>query len=179
MGLVSPIGGALMSPRALGVLLPLLLTALPGITAAQPMPAGGEFRVNTYTTDRQSGPVVAMDSAGSFVVLWSSKTQDGSLFGVFGQRYDAMGVPRGDEFRVNTYTTNSQLVPAVAVDGAGNFVVVWDSFAQDGSSYGVFGRRYDAAGAQRGASSGSTATRRITRPPALPPSPPPPTAASS
>jgi hypothetical protein len=30
-------------------------------------------------------------------------------------------------------------LPAVAADGAGNFVVVWESYTQDGSSDGIFG----------------------------------------
>jgi hypothetical protein len=55
-------------------------------------------------------------------------------------------VPAGPEFRVNTHTTNSQARPAVAVTGAGGFVVVWESNLQDGSGYGVFAQLYDTAG---------------------------------
>jgi hypothetical protein len=103
---------------------------------------GGEFRVNTYTTGIQFVPAVAMDAGGNFVVVWQSYTQDGSGRGIFGQRYAAGGAPVGSEFRVNTYTTNDQSFPAVAMDAGGNFVVVWQSGLQDGSSYGVFGQRY-------------------------------------
>jgi hypothetical protein len=39
---------------------------------------------------------VALDPAGDFVVVWSSP-QDGSSFGVFGQRYDAAGSAQGTE----------------------------------------------------------------------------------
>jgi len=31
---------------------------------------------------------------------------------------------------------------SVTTDASGNFVVVWESSAQDGSSQGVFGQRY-------------------------------------
>jgi hypothetical protein len=48
---------------------------------------GPEFRVNTYTTASQNGPIVAADPAGDFVVVWSSVGQDGSVVGVYGQRY--------------------------------------------------------------------------------------------
>jgi hypothetical protein len=51
------------------------------------MPMGLEFRVNTFTTAAQAAPVVASDTAGNFVVVWTSDTQDGSGFGIFGQRY--------------------------------------------------------------------------------------------
>jgi hypothetical protein len=113
-------------------------------------PLGSEFRVNTYTTGLQGYPAVGTDPAGNFVVVWVSEAQDGNLKGVFGQRYDAAGVPQGSEFRVNTYTTDDQRYPAVVVDAVGNFVVVWSSYLQDGDRFGVFGRRYNAAGAPQG-----------------------------
>jgi hypothetical protein len=109
-------------------------------------PQGSEFRVNTYTTDSQEGSAVAMDPLGSFVVVWNSLGQDGSADGLFGQRYGASGAPAGNEFRVNTYTTDEQLLPAVAMDATGRFVVVWEAYAQDGDLLGVSGQRYDAAG---------------------------------
>ena len=56
----------------------------------------------------------------------------------------------GPEFQVNSYTTNDQTYPAVASDAAGNFVVVWRGGGQDGSGAGIFGQRFDAAGARAG-----------------------------
>jgi hypothetical protein len=113
-------------------------------------PLGPEFRVNTYTTSTQSRPSVAADPAGNFVVVWHSNTQDGSSTGVFGQRYDSFGAPLGPEFRVSTFTTNTQYRPTVATDSLGNFVVVWASYTQDGSNSGVFGQRYDNGGTPQG-----------------------------
>jgi hypothetical protein len=133
---------------ALGVLLTLAL--VPSAASAQPQPAGGEFQVNTYTTGLQGGSAVAMDRHGQFVVVWTSAGQDGSSYGMFGQRYDAAGSPLGDEFQVNAYTTSLQTQPGVAVDAAGRFVVVWQSQGQDGDSGAVIGQRYDAAGSPLG-----------------------------
>ena len=115
---------------------------------------GGEFQVNTYTTGVQSsflGNDVSVDRNGNFVVVWSSDPEPGGdQRGIFGQRYDSLGNAVGGEFHVNTFTLyqQSQVVhgPRVAVAAAGNFVVVWDSGAQDGDNYGVFARRYDATG---------------------------------
>ncbi len=107
--------------------------------------AGAEFRVNAYTTGFQFGPAVAMDGGGRFVVVWPSSGEDGSADGIFGQRYDASGAAQGPPFRVNETTTGSQNVPSVAMDAAGNFVVVW-SGPGDGDGYGVFGRRFAASG---------------------------------
>ncbi|MEZ0368436.1 MAG: fibronectin type III domain-containing protein [Candidatus Sericytochromatia bacterium] len=110
---------------------------------------GSEFQVNTYTTSAQRDPSVAMDADGDFVVTWFSIGQDGSSNGIFGQRYTSAGVAQGSEFRVNTYTTNNQRNPAVAMDADGDFVVIWRSFEQDGNSYGIFGQLYAADGTAR------------------------------
>ena len=114
-------------------------------------PLGPQFHVNTYTTNSQSRPSIASDSLGNFVVTWESIGQDGSDWGVFGQRYVSSGAPVGPEFRINTYTTNAQRISSVASDGSGNFVVVWASYpGQDGSTFGVFGQRYASSGAPLG-----------------------------
>jgi hypothetical protein len=104
---------------------------------------GGEFQVNSYTTGQQIIADVAVAPDGSFVVVWDSfGGQDGDSDGVFAQRFSADGTKRGVEFQVNTYTTYSQSRPAVAIDSNGDFVVVWDSYYQDGSQFGVYARRY-------------------------------------
>jgi hypothetical protein len=58
--------------------------------------------------------------------------------------------PIGPEFRVNNTITGAQVTTprpgSIAADPAGNFVVVWSSEGQDGSSYGVYARRYSKAG---------------------------------
>jgi len=113
--------------------------------ASSGSPLGSEFRVNTHTTSDQSGPSVAADASGNFVVVWQSMGQDGSGDGVFGQRFDSSGAPLGPEFRINMYTTGGQRAPSVAADAGGNFVVTWQS-PQDGSSYGIFGQRYADSG---------------------------------
>jgi hypothetical protein len=125
--------------------LALLLTAFP---QARALASGGvDFRVNTYTTLSQSAPSIASDASGRFVVVWHSPNQDGDSLGVFAQRFEADGSAAGGEMQVNTYTTSSQSTPAVARDGAGRFLVVWQSLQpEDGSSTGVFARLFDAAG---------------------------------
>ena len=113
-------------------------------------PLGSEFQVNTYTANSQWNPAVAADGSGNFVVVWASADQDGSGDGVFGQRFNSVGSPVGSEFPVNTYTTNDQWYPAVAADGSGNFVAVWQSYGQDGEWDGVFGQRFNSVGSAVG-----------------------------
>jgi len=112
-------------------------------------PLGSAFPVNTYVSGQQTNPAVAADSGGNFVVVWSGDGL-GDSNGVFGRRYASSGTPLALPFRVNTYTTNNQDLPSVVVDPSGNFVVVWQSPAQDGSSEGVFGQRYASSGAPLG-----------------------------
>lgn len=104
---------------------------------------GGEFRVNTYTTGNQKRPSIAADGSGNFVVVWQSAGQDGSGYGIFGQRFTSAGAARGTEFPVNAYTTANQVFPSVTVSPSNSdFLVVWDSWGQDRSLTGVYGQRF-------------------------------------
>jgi len=47
------------------------------------------------------------------------------------------------EFQINTHTSSDQKIAAIAMDAAGNFVVVWSSYGQDSNSNGIFGQRFD------------------------------------
>jgi len=102
--------------------------------------AGVEFQVNTWTTDDQQSPSITSLSNGGFVVVWQSRRQDGSGWGVYGQRFDSNGNKVGSEFQVNTWTTDDQGNPSITSLSNGGFVVVWESVGQDGSGYGVYGR---------------------------------------
>jgi|GEM_PF-3029913 len=111
---------------------------------------GDEFPINTYAVGSQALPTVAALADGGFVAIWSSDLQDGSSRGVFGQRFDGKGKEVGDEFQVNTFTTNRQDPYSVTGLPDGGFVVVWNSWHQDGSSVGVYGQLYDKYGATVG-----------------------------
>jgi cysteine-rich repeat protein len=107
------------------------------------VPLGGDLTVSTQA-GYAAGPAVAAGPGGDFLVVWSSGSE------VTARAFDGSGAPQAAEFRVNTYTPNSQGSPAVAAGGDGNFVVTWQSNFQDGWSYGVFMQRYDATGAPLG-----------------------------
>jgi hypothetical protein len=51
----------------------------------------------------------------------------------------AAGAP---EFRVNSFATGNQEKPVIASLTGGGFVIVWQSFGQDGDSLGVYAQRY-------------------------------------
>jgi hypothetical protein len=115
---------------------------------------GGEFAVNTYTTESQERSTVAMDADGNFVIVWESRTQEGAgtNFGIYARRYQADGTAIDvNEFQVNTHTASNQRHARVAMDQAGNFVIIWASSGQDGSGYGIYAQRYNASGTPLGA----------------------------
>jgi hypothetical protein len=120
------------------------------------VPQGSEFQVNTYTSNNQVSPSVAIDSDGDFVIAWTSREPDGDLYGIYAQRYNSEGIRQGTEFHVNTYTTLTQNFSTVAMDDAGDFVIAWQSGhlkyqnGQDGDSYGIFAQRYNATGVPQG-----------------------------
>jgi hypothetical protein len=123
---------------------------------ADGIPLGAELQVNSFTTDAQRSPAVAMDAQGNFVVVWGSLGSTGpdtSYSSVQARLYDFSGTPLGPEFQVNSFTTGYQRYPAVATDAAGNFVVVWQSggsLGSDSSGYSIQARHFAADGSALG-----------------------------
>jgi len=112
-------------------------------------PVGGEFRVNTSTTDFQSAPALAVNPDGSFVAVWLSGLDVGGA--LLGQRFDASGAMVGTEFPVRSDTATARLLPPrVASDRLGNFTVVWASDPFDGSKAGIAGQLFNSGGEKIG-----------------------------
>jgi sugar-specific transcriptional regulator TrmB len=89
---------------------------------------------------------VAMDSAGNFVVCWEDNRH--SLTDIYAQRFDATGSPQDTAFRVNDDAAHTyQWDPAIALDNAGNFVIVWADWRNDiYGAWDIYAQTYDAAG---------------------------------
>jgi hypothetical protein len=52
----------------------------------------------------------------------------------------------GAESLITTSKTYAELNPVIAVDGSGNYVVVWSNDGQDVGEWGVYGQRFNASG---------------------------------
>jgi hypothetical protein len=113
-------------------------------------PTGIEVQANNVASGAQTAPAAAMDAVGNYVLAWQSTTGDGDNTGIVARRFDATGIAQGLEFPVNSFTTGAQSVPAVAMDGDGDFVVVWHSFGQDGDNLGVYAQRFNPSGVPQG-----------------------------
>jgi hypothetical protein len=106
-------------------------------------PSTLEFPINTTVAGEQGNASIAMDVEGDFIVVWDSSQTGGEIIG---RRFASNGTALGGEFQINAHGTGSQQRPEIAMRDGGEFVVVWDSFGEDGAGYGVFGRRFDSAG---------------------------------
>lgn len=132
----------------------LLLFTLASAGAAQQVIATGqEIR----------DPQVAVAGTGDFMVVWSQF--DGVIspasagHGIFARLFDASGTPKGGPFFVPRNRAGDQILPQVAADDLGNFVVVWQGgfdadsgggSGGDGDGAGVFAQRFDRNGARLG-----------------------------
>jgi VCBS repeat-containing protein len=118
-------------------------------------PVGARFQANTITTGNNEGSKIAMDAAGDFVVVWTGDRATVTP-NVFAQLFDKTGAKVGSEFQVNqtpgtAFPNSNELFPnSVAMDAAGDFVVVWTGTdAGDGTTpdLGIFAQRFDKTGA--------------------------------
>jgi len=105
-------------------------------------PVGGEFQVNTYTTETQTPVGVTSDATGTFLVMWEDRREDGSSLGrLRGQRYNSAGGHVGQELLMTVPTPVGS--SEHGVDRNGNIVLVWHpaTVAAD-----ILAQRYDSAG---------------------------------
>ena len=109
--------------------------------------AGGAIPVSTHEQAFTSS--TASDDKGNFVVVWNEILPT-HIHQVWARLYTADGTPRGAAFPVSTDTANQQLVPDVAMDGQGRFVVVWGADQGPQWGYNIAARRFAADGTAQG-----------------------------
>ncbi len=106
---------------------------------------GEKFKVNSFRENDQSEPRVSKLDNDRFIICWQSWGQDGSKLGVFAQIYNNTGSKYGSEFRVNDYKDDYQQFPAVTGVANNKVLLCWESWEQDGSGYGIFGKKFNLA----------------------------------
>jgi hypothetical protein len=108
-------------------------------------PFGREFQANTETDSFQVLPAITTLPNNRIAIAWQSLGQDGDLGGIFGQIFNPHGNRVGREFQLNIHTDNWQENVALAPTQNG-FVAAWNSWEQDASGIGIFGRVFDESG---------------------------------
>jgi hypothetical protein len=76
--------------------------------AADGVPTGPDFEVDSDAAPNQVAESVAHDAAGNFVVIWSSSTEYGYNSDVVARLFDANGSALGTEWQVNTGTLHTE-----------------------------------------------------------------------
>ncbi|MGB0405404.1 MAG: Ig-like domain-containing protein, partial [Fusobacterium sp.] len=126
--------------------------------------AQGEIQVaEQYPGLEHKGSNVSSLNDGGYVVVWSAgiysefghnldpkREPDGSLMGIFSQRYDEKGEKFGEKIQVNTYTNDLQIAPSVDTLENGNYVISWTSKGQDGDDFGVYSQIFKINGEKIG-----------------------------
>jgi hypothetical protein len=125
--------------------------ALARLFTAEGVARGPAFAVREDTLYLQNQPAVAANPDGTFIVVWRAFNDVSHAMTLQARRFDADGVPLGDQFRVDSGDADDPRRPAVAAGAAGNFVVVWHEWNNARPDYrSIQGRRFGADGVPRG-----------------------------
>ncbi len=109
-------------------------------------PLGGEFQVNTTRAGNQTKPTLVIDHQNHVLAVWQGNDSRGKGTGLYGQRYDAMGNPLGDEFLVNSARTLARLAPAMAMNDDGHVAVLWATDKPGTTQLRLVSQYYDLGG---------------------------------
>lgn len=96
---------------------------------------GPVFQANGYTVDDQRFPSAAFLPDGRGVIAWQSygsSGNDASDNSVQIRGFSLSGTPLGSDVQANSFTANNQQFAAVATDGSGDILLVWESFGSNG-----------------------------------------------
>ncbi|MCJ7507096.1 MAG: T9SS type A sorting domain-containing protein [candidate division Zixibacteria bacterium] len=92
-----------------------------------------DFRVNDDVGKReQNYPAIAVNNQGRVVVVWRDYRDSTGNYDIFAQRFDSSGAKIKKNFKVNDDANLAQQIyPDVAMDGQGNFLIVWEDMRNE------------------------------------------------
>ena len=96
---------------------------------------------------RWYGPSVAVTPEGDFSIAWAIGPFP---YDILMQSFDSQGTSVTEPYIINTCLDGNQGHPCVAGNGAGEYLVVWDSQKQNGDCQDVFGQLCNSRGELHG-----------------------------
>jgi hypothetical protein len=111
-------------------------------------PQGPTLGVTQLNPGAGSGvPAAAFGSGGSLLIAWDSLSSfgDDTSQSVQARRFEANGIPVGDQFQVNTLTSGIQGAPSIAALPDQGYFVSWQSqgsYQGDNQGYSIQSRRF-------------------------------------
>ncbi len=114
-------------------------------------PQSGSIKVNDDVgTTRQDDPSIVMDGSGDFVIIWEDERYGNR--DIYFQQYNNSGEAQGVNTKVNDDDgIAEQESPTIAMDGSGNFVIVWEDYRYGANNPEIIGQRYFSDGNANGA----------------------------
>ncbi|MDI6766743.1 MAG: T9SS type A sorting domain-containing protein [Bacteroidota bacterium] len=111
---------------------------------------GSNTKVNDdIGNEDQRYPSIAMNGNGNFVIGWEDARDHN--FDIYYQRYDSIGVIQGSNTKANDDVgTAHQFDASIAMDGSGNFVIVWDDRRNGDLDPDIYYQRYNLSGILQG-----------------------------
>jgi len=101
---------------------------------------GAELQVQADVSRRHELPAVVADGAEAVTVAWQEHDLVSGDKQVVASRYDLANAPLVVDYPLSSTAVGDQISPALA--GSSRLVAAWASFGQDGSSFGVYSRRF-------------------------------------
>lgn len=103
-------------------------------------PSGPELQLHNDVSLRHELPAIVADADEAVTVAWQEHNLASSDKQVVASRYDSADDPLFVGFPLSSTSAGDQIGPALS--GTSRLLAAWASFGQDGSSFGVFSRRF-------------------------------------
>jgi hypothetical protein len=104
------------------------------------------FSDSLSINDRFVAPRIAVSPGGLMAVAWQDDRDSNGYYDIYVRRFDAAGTPITREILVNSDSSGHQRRPDVAINDAGDFVVVWEDDRDGNGYYQILGRTFDSVG---------------------------------
>lgn len=113
------------------------------------LPFGPEIAISQNPAGHQDFSKSGIDGDGNFTVAWTrSPSEEPGPSQVYFRRFDRSGVPLGSEKRVGESISGgeSQYLTHLEVASAGDFVVTWTVYDEDGEMKELLSQHFDPSG---------------------------------
>lgn len=110
-------------------------------------PLSNEFTVDDWSLSDQVEPSIAISEEGIYVISWTRYPDLTHPFKrIFARRFNVKHQPISESFLVNNPHSSDKDRAMVAMGSDGSYSIIWESWGQDGSGWGIYGRRFSANG---------------------------------
>jgi len=118
---------------------------------AEGKPKGNELNLTEFgNSDDIKTPLITELNNGNLLLIWQGDYDNKNSDEIYAKQITPTGTIIKDTYQINTYTSSTQKQPAIAKLPNGEIFIVWASYGQDGSSYGIYGQKLDANGEKQG-----------------------------